>query len=146
MTLTDGENLSVKARGALHVRRARNQDYDVSFFTENPTPSPDRRAVGFTIRAGGELRESAEGHADTLELARVNAGLADLPVAEVDALDPKLSTLWRAAHAEFAGWLDRNRVLIVDHGSLAVIDLSTGERRDTHVAVRGLNDVIVLPP
>jgi hypothetical protein len=126
--------------------RYRNQDYDISFFADRPMPSPDRRAVAYTIRADGELRLSANGHADTLELQRVNAALAELPVVEVDGLEPSPATLRRAVHAELAGWLDPNVVLLVVRGELTTCDVRTGARRATGIRVRGAKDVFVLAP
>ncbi len=126
--------------------RYHNEHSDVSFFTDNLAPAPDRRAIGFTIRGDGTLHASADEPPDSLELRRVKASLAELPVAEVDALDPIPSTLWRAEHAEFVGWLDRDRVLILEQGALAVVDVRTGRRSDSGIRVRKIQDVLMVAP
>lgn len=126
--------------------RYRNQDVDVSFHVTDPVPSPDRVAIGFTIRADGDLRESAEGHADSLEIQRVGALAAQTPVAEVVTLDPVPATRWRREHAEFIGWLDPDRVLVLERGRLLAVNLPTGRVRVTGIRARGPRDVMLVMP
>jgi hypothetical protein len=55
--------------------RFNNQSYEVSFFTANARIAPGSRRVAFTVHAtagaASELRESSEGHSDSLALAGI---------------------------------------------------------------------------
>ncbi|MFN8588664.1 MAG: hypothetical protein U0704_12795 [Candidatus Eisenbacteria bacterium] len=126
--------------------RFHNENCDVSFFADGLVPAPDRHAIGFTIRAEGAPTASTDGTPDQNELRRVEASLAELPVAEVTTLDPAPTTRWRAEHAEFVGWLDSDRVLIVQQGTLVVVNVRNGSRSEPGIRVRGIEDVILVTP
>jgi hypothetical protein len=94
-----------------------NNDYDVSFYTAAARISPDARCIALSVHAtdgpGAELRLSADGHADPLELHSVQAALADMPVVEVVSSSTAFSQASSAhphrAHRLGDGFRDRSR-------------------------------------
>lgn len=128
--------------------RFHNQNYDVSFFTASARIAPGSARVAYAIHAtagaAAELRVSAEGHPDTLELASIRRSLADLPLVEAYEMRPKPQFLQRLAHAELVDWTSGSEVLVVEQGQLVSIDVLTGRRRESGIAVRSAGDAFLV--
>ncbi len=125
-----------------------NKDYDVSFFTAGARIAPDLRHVALSVHAtegpAADIRVSAEGHADSLELKSVRAALAELPMVEIVTTGPRPAEILRLPHAELVGWASDSAVVVVEGGQVAVVDVPTGRRHRLDVSVRTAADVLVV--
>ncbi len=121
------------------LRRYRNPNYDVSFFTSNSRFSPDLRSIAMTILStampGNEIRLADEGKPNPDELARIQKSIADLPAVEVVRADAPSKTIALLRHATLVGWINDSEILIVENGILAAIDVFKGHRRRSPVKV-----------
>jgi hypothetical protein len=125
-----------------------NQDYDVSFYTDEARIAPDARHIAFTVRAtegaAAEIRLSAEGHADSLELNSIRASLAELPLVMVVRTRPRSAEVLRLPHVELVGWAGDSEVVVVDDGYLATVNMYTGQRRRSDIPVRSAADALIV--
>jgi hypothetical protein len=125
-----------------------NQDYDVSFFAAKARVAPGGDRVAYTVHAtgapGAEIRVSAEGHADTMELASIQRSLAELPLVEVRGTRPQTPLLFRLSHAELIGWASDSEVLVVERGRIVGVNVMTKERRESRILVRSAEDASVV--
>jgi hypothetical protein len=128
--------------------RFNNRNYDASFPVANARFNPAATLLAYTIGAdappsGEEIRLSADGKPDAAELARIRAAAADHPWVEIVDAQSAAAKPVVIRHAELAGWLDAERVLVVENGRLVVYDRAGANRRDTGVEVRRAADVFV---
>lgn len=125
-----------------------NPDYDVSFFVGSARIAPDHRRVALEFRAGARagdsLRLSDQGRADSPELASIQRSLAELPVVEVHTLGSRADPALRLTHAELVGWSGRRELLVVERGRLVGVDVRTGRRRQSGIAVRTAADAFLV--
>ncbi len=122
----------------------------MSFWVERARPSPARTHVAYTLtsdgRAEGPLRLSSEGHADSTAAATLLANLAEIPVVEVKRLWTRPARVLRVPHAEFVGWLDERRIVLLQARRIAIVDILSGRRTETGLGVRHLRDVFLPEP
>ena len=116
-----------------------NQDYDVSLVATAARLSPDLARVAYTLvadapPAGEEIRLSDSGKENPAELARIRQAMVTLPAVEIVRLDAPTRTPFVIPHASLAGWLDGDRVLVVEEGKLAVYSAAGAKMRDTVIA------------
>lgn len=127
-----------------------NEQYDVSFRVERARPSPARTHVAYTLTSDGRavepLRLSAEGHVDSTAAASLRAHLSEVPVVEVKRLWTRPARVLRVPHAEFVGWLDERRIVLLQARRIAIVDILSGRRTDTGLNVRHLRDVFLPEP
>jgi hypothetical protein len=105
--------------------RFKNQNYDVSFYVAKASLSPDHAAVAYTLDAtshGERFRLSSDGKPDAADSARVGRDVERLPIVEVLWLDGDTESPTFIAHAQLAGWLNDEELLLVKDGRLAVFD------------------------
>jgi len=125
-----------------------NKDYDVSFFTADARIAPGPRYVALSVHAtegsAAEIRLSAEGHADSLELRSIRAALADMPMVEVVQTRPRRAEMLRLPRAELIGWASDSEVLVVENRHLVAVDVLTGKRRRSAIEVRTAADALVV--
>jgi hypothetical protein len=121
------------------LKRYRNPNYDVSFFTSNARFSPDLRTIAMTILStampGNEIRLTDEGKPNPEELARIHKSIMDLPVIEVVRTDDPSKPIAVFRHATLVGWMNHNEILMVENGVLAAVDVFNGHRRISPVKV-----------
>jgi hypothetical protein len=121
------------------LRRYRNPNYDVSFFTSNARFSPDLRSIAMTILStampGNEIRLTDEGKPNPDELARIQKSILGLPAVEVIRTDTPSKPFALFPHSSLVGWLNENEILIIENGVLAAIDIFKGNRRSSPVKV-----------
>lgn len=127
-------------------QRFHNDNYDVSFFTSGIKLSPTGRRFAYTLAStaptGVEIRLASDGKNNPEELKRVKQAIADLPRVEVlNIADPKKIVI--SLHGEFAGWLDEERLLIVQAGELVVIEADSGARSPTKIKAENAQRVFV---
>lgn len=84
--------------------------------------------------AGEEIRLSDSGKESPAELARIRQAMAILPAAEIVRLDAATYTPVVIPHASLAGWLDGDRVLVVQEGKLAVYSAAGAKVRNSVIA------------
>jgi hypothetical protein len=116
-----------------------NQDYDVSFVPTAARLSPDLARVAYTLvadapPAGEAIRLSDSGKENPTELARIRQVIATLPAVEIVRLDGPTATRVVIPHASLMGWLNADRVLVVQAGTLAIYSVAGAKMRDTAVA------------
>ena len=119
--------------------RFRNQDYDVGFVATAARLSPDLARVAYTLvadapPAGEKIRLSDSGKENPAGLSRIRQAMAILPAVEIVRLDAPTHTPVVIPHASLAGWLDGDRVLVVQQGKLAVYSTAGSKVRDTAIA------------
>ena len=128
--------------------RFHNPDYDVSYFAANAGIAPDGERAAYTLRATAHsaagIRASAEGHADTLELAAIRDSLAQLPLVLVHDLRPTPTLRLELPHAVLIGWLSKSELLVVQDDRLVAVDVLTRRRRFPDVSIRSPQDAIVV--
>lgn len=116
-----------------------NQDYDVSFFTENAKLSPHSMLAAMTVTAtyepGQEIRLSDSGKANAAELSRIQQALAELPAVEVLRLDDPPKRTAMIPHARLVGWVSDQEILLVENGLLVSYNMSSGRRRTSEIKV-----------
>jgi hypothetical protein len=126
-------------------RRFGNQDYDVSFFTMKARLSPDGRQVALGIQAdvvpGSDPRLAADGHENAEALKAIRQALQDLPEVDVSAVETPDAPNRRIPHAELVGWLNDSEILVLEKGVLVAVDVATGDRRESGIGARRLEDV-----
>lgn len=126
----------------------RNKDYDVSFFTAGARIGPDDRYVALSIHATesptADIRLSADGHPDSLELRAVRESLAKLPMVLIVQARPRKVEVLRIPRAELIGWASKSEVLVVEDDHLTAIDVFTGQRRSSGIVVRAAADALVV--
>jgi len=122
----------------------KNQDYDVSFYTENGQLSPDGAAVALTIVATGQsnkpIQLSEQGQANPEESLRIRKALLDLPAVELKSVEPKNSKdnprrIAFLPHATLVGWISDKEILIVEGHLLIAYNVASGLRRKSTVHV-----------
>ncbi len=126
--------------------RFHNDDYDVSFFTSRARLSPDGTRIAYTLAAtaapGAEIRLSDSGKDNPEELRRVEKAIGELPRVEVVSIgDPKKVAI--SLPGELVGWLSDKRILILDAGELAVLDVASGTKTPTHIKAPSAVQVFV---
>jgi hypothetical protein len=128
-------------------RRYGNPDYDVSFHTSNAALSPSGSTVGVTIvstaKPGEETRLADSGKENPMELTHLRKSLEAMPVTEVISVTNPSKPLLSLPHAEFAGWLNGDEILMVENGVLTVVDIAGGIRKSSPIKVRDLSTVYV---
>ncbi len=127
-------------------QRFHNDNYDVSFFTSGVKLSPTGRRLAYTLAStaptGVEIRLASDGKNNPEELKRVKQAIADLPRVEVlNIADPKKIVI--SLPGEFAGWLDEERLLIVQAGELVVIEADSGASSPTQIKAENAQRVFV---
>lgn len=126
----------------------RNKDYDVSFFTAGAHIGPDDRYVALSIHAtegpAADIPLSADGNPDSLELRAIRGSLAKLPMVLIAQARPHKVEVLRIPRAELIGWASRSEVLVVEDDHLTAIDVFTGHRRSSDIAVRTAADALVV--
>jgi hypothetical protein len=114
-----------------------NPDYDVSFYTENGTLSPDLRSVAFTIAATAQpnqpIQLAEEGQGNPEESQRIRKAVADLPAVEVKSIEDSSRRPAFLPHAALIGWLNDKEILISESHVLVVYNVTTGTRRKSNV-------------
>jgi len=127
-----------------------NKDYDVSFYTADARISPDAACVALSIHATAgfdpELRLSADGHADSLELRSVLASLADMPIVEVAQVRPHSAKVLRLPRTELIGWASDSELFVVQNRHVVAVDVLTGKRRRSTIEVRTAADALLVRP
>ena len=121
------------------ISRFDNQDYDMSFVATAARLSPDLARVAYTLvadapPAGDEIRLSDSGKANPAELARIRQAMTSLPAVEIVRLEAPTRTPVVIPHASLAGWLDGDRMLVVQEGTLAVYSAAGAKVRNTLIA------------
>ena len=116
-----------------------NQDYDVSLVATAARLSPDLARVAYTLvadapPAGEAIRLSDGGKENPTELARIRQAMTTLPAVEIVRLDGPTAIRVVIPHASLTGWLDADRVLVVQDGTLAIYSAAGAKLRDTAVA------------
>lgn len=117
-----------------------NQDYDVSIVASVARLSPYLARVAYTLVADGppageEIRLSDSGKQNPAELAGIHKAMAILPAVEIVRLEAPTHTPVVIPHASLAGWLDGDRVLVVQEARLAVYSAASGAKvHDTVIA------------
>ena len=116
-----------------------NPDYDVSFVATAARLSPDLARVAYTLvadapPAGEVIRLAESGKENPTELARIRQAMATLPAVEIVRLDGPTATRVVIPHASLTGWLDADRVLVVQDGTLAIYSAAGATVRATAVA------------
>ena len=116
-----------------------NQDYDVSLAATSARLSPDLARAAYTLAAdappaGEAIRLADAGKENLAELARVRQAMATLPAVEIVRLDAPTRPAVVIPHASLAGWLDADRVLVVQDGKVAVYSGAGAKVRDTAIA------------
>ena len=111
----------------------------MSLFATGARLSPDLARVAYTLvadapPAGEEIRLSDSGKENPAELARIRQAMVTLPAVEIVRLDAPTRTPVVIPHASLAGWLDGDRVLVVEEGKLAVYSAAGAKVRDTVIA------------
>ena len=116
-----------------------NQDYDVSFFSENAKLSPHSLLAALTVTAsnepGQEIRLSDSGKANAAELSRIQQALAELPAVEVLRLDDPPKRTAMIPHARLVGWISDQEILLVENGVLVAYNAASGRRRTSEIKV-----------
>ncbi|MBI5562998.1 MAG: hypothetical protein HY894_09155 [Deltaproteobacteria bacterium] len=130
-----------------------NRDYDVSFSPVDAELSPDVKAAAYTImpdewalkayKESGSIRLSEGGKENPKALASIKAALADMPVAEVMPVSGKTADAAQIKKAEFVGWMDNARILILKDGYLAVFDTGTRRMTKSPVAAGSVDEVFL---
>ena len=127
--------------------RYHNDDYDVSFMTANARFSPNGGEVAYTVgataRAEQEIRLSDEGKPNSEELAGIRAALKDLPRVEVVMLSDVTKVSLSLAHSELIGWLDQQRLLVLQGRQLIVVDVARGEAKPTGLTAENMASVFI---
>jgi len=130
--------------------RYRNQDYDVSFFVASARIAPGAGRAAFSIRSTepgtADLRNSADGHPDTLELASIRRAQAELPMVEVVDIRPRSATILRLPHADLIGWVGESVILVTEGTRVVAVDVSTQHEAPTGITVRTAADVFLVRP
>jgi len=122
------------------VSRFANKKYDVSFQSQNAELSPDGERVAHTL---GEYHEYGDrtirlcdpggAHADAVELARIHAAQAELPVVEVVSVAGTVER--HLPHRRLVGWRDPARLVLLDGQSVVVFDVRSGREYATGIRV-----------
>jgi len=127
--------------------RYHNDDYDVSFMTANARFSPNGGEVAYTVgataRAEQEIRLSDEGKPNSEELAGIRAALKDLPRVEVVMLSDVTKVSLSLAHSELIGWLDQQRLLVLQGRQLIVVDVASGQAKPTGLTAENMASVFI---
>lgn len=84
--------------------------------------------------AGDEIRLSDSSKENLAELARIRQAMANLPAVEIVRLDAPTHTPLVIPHASLVGWLDGDRVLVVQEGELSAYSAAGAKARDTVIA------------
>jgi hypothetical protein len=122
----------------------KNPDYDVSFYTENGSLSPDLGTVAYTVVATADpnkpIQLADQGQGDPKESERIRKALFDLPAVEIKHIDVKSlgSPVERIAslpHATLVGWIDDNDVLLVEGSELVIFNVAGKTRGNTDIHV-----------
>ena len=128
--------------------RFHNQNSEVSFFTATARIAPGSNRVAFTVHAtasaAATLPPASGGHPDTLELPAIHRALAELPLVEIDEMQPGPVLLLQLTHAELVGWASDSEVVVVEKGRLVLVDVVTKRRRESGIAVRSAADATVV--
>jgi hypothetical protein len=129
----------------------KNADYDVSFYTEAGYPSPDLKAVAFTMVATAKpnqpIQLAERGQGDPQESERIRKALLELPAVEVKSIDVEGTSPPQKVeflpHATVVGWLTEKEILMVEEHWLAIYNLATKTRRKTNLRVEDANRVFL---
>jgi len=128
----------------------KNQDYDVSFYTDNGKLSPDLGAVALTIVATAQpnkpIQLSEQGQANPEESQRIRKALLDLPAVELKSVEAKGSNdgskskdeprrIAFLPHATLVGWISDKEILVVEGHLLVAYNVPGGMRRKSTVRV-----------
>jgi hypothetical protein len=116
-----------------------NQDYDLSFFTDNAKLSPHSSLAALTVTAtnepGSEIRLSDSGKANVAELSRIQEALAELPAVEVLRLNDPPKRIAMIPHARLVGWVNDEEILLVENGLLVSYNVVSGRGRKSEIKV-----------
>ena len=144
-----------KERKIIYDERERfgNRNYDISFYPSHAELSPDSSMVAYTIvtsswamanyRKTGALKLGSRGKENLKELERIKAVLGDLPILEVVSLDKETDRIVAIKRAEFIGWMDNHRLLVLKGGKLAAFDLSSRRLIESPVSVKSVEQVFL---
>lgn len=132
--------------------RLDNKDYDISFFPANAQLSPDLKRAAYTIttdpfsaeqfRKSGTVRLSYAGKENPQALKRIGRLVEESSFVEIVTLDDRTKAL-TIKKAEFAGWIDRSKILILKDGKLAVYDITRRELTGSAIGAASADDVFV---
>jgi hypothetical protein len=128
-------------------KRYDNRNYDVSFSAANAKLSPSGTQIAYTIttsqRPNDEIRLSADGKDNAVELARVKATIAAVPIVEiVNTADPA-NAIATIPRAELVGWLSDNELLVVQDGRLMTYTASGKKGRQSSIEARSAASVFL---
>ncbi len=128
-------------------RRYANRNYDISFFTSMAKLSPGLRMVAMTIvssaHSGMDIRLSDGGIADMEELERIRKAAADFPAVEVLGLADSPTRVLFIPQATLVGWLNDDRILIIEDKRLVAFDVSTGNRNESPIDAAETSHVFI---
>jgi hypothetical protein len=117
----------------------KNPDYDVSFYTEAGSLSPELGSVAFTIVATAQpntpIQLAEEGQANPEESQRIRKALLDLPAVEVKSVEDAPRRLAFLPHATLVGWISEKEILIVEGHLLVAYNVVSGARRKSNIHV-----------
>jgi hypothetical protein len=117
-----------------------NPDYDVSFYTENGTLSPDMAFVALTIVGTSPpnkpIQLAEQGQANPEESQRIRKALMDLPAVEVKSAEDSPRRIAFLPHASLVGWIGDKEILIVEDHLLVAYNIASGARRKSNVRVQ----------
>jgi len=129
-----------------------NRDYDISFFPANAQLSPDLKRAAYTVttdpfsadqfRKDGTVRLSSDGKDNPQALKRIGQLIETLPFVEVTPLDGKVGAV-TIKKAEFAGWIDSSKMLILKDGHLSAYDVTTRALIGSAIVAASVDDVFV---
>jgi len=117
----------------------KNQDYDVSFLTQNAYLSPDVSRIAMTVTATAQpnkpIQLAEQGQANPEESKGIRKSLAELPAVVVKSVEDSPKQIAFVPHATLVGWINEKEILIVEDHLLVAYNVSTGARRKSSVRV-----------
>ncbi|MHB8455818.1 MAG: hypothetical protein ACYDDO_14245 [Acidiferrobacterales bacterium] len=125
-----------------------NKDYDISFFTPRALFSPDSVNIAYEISAtpyapDAKIRLAAGGKNNPDELRHIRHSLTGLPQVEIVRLADVAKRSFSLPNAELVGWLDRERLLIWQHGELLIINTTNWQLEATGLKTNRADRVFI---
>ncbi len=129
-----------------------NKDYDISFFPANAHLSPDLKGAAYTIttdpfsaeqfRKSGAVRLSSDGKDNPRALKVIGQLIEISPFVEIVPLD-SMAPAVTIKKAEFAGWIDSSKILLLKDGKLAVYYIIKHDLTGSSIGAASVDDVFV---
>ena len=126
--------------------RFRDADYMIGFATTQAVISPDGTRVAYAIAASdtAEIQPRLQTKkSDAAEVARLRSEAAAMPRTEIFSTFDPATVLLSLPNTDLVGWLDAERLLILQHGELQALDVASGSVKPTGIKADGAQYVFL---